>query len=324
VLSYSEALREALEHALTRDPRVFILGQGVDDPHSMFGCTRGLRRRFGPERVFDTPLSEDAMTGVCIGAAMQGMRPVYFHNRPDFLLLAFNQIVTHASKMRYMDRGETTVPMVIWSAIGRGWGSGAQHSQAIQGMLMGVPGLRILMPSTPADAKGLMLSAIADDNPVLIFEHRWCMRQKGEVSEAPYLIPFGKAVYRRMGSDLTIAGASHMVEIAASALDALSGEGVTADLIDLRTLRPWDEETVVESVCRTGRLLVLDTGWEVAGVCAEIGFRVSELAFAHLKGPVRRVALPDVPCPAGAVLEKLYYPDAERVASVVREMCLGA
>ena len=169
VLSYMEALHEALSLALELDPNVLILGQGVNDPKGMFGVTTGLHEKFGKDRVVDTPLSEEGMTGICTGASMNGLRPVYMHNRPDFLLLAFNQIVGHASKIHYMDNGETNVPLVIWSAIGRGWGSGSQHSQAIQGLLLGVPGLKIVMPSTPHDAKGLMLTAIADNNPVLIF-----------------------------------------------------------------------------------------------------------------------------------------------------------
>jgi pyruvate dehydrogenase E1 component beta subunit len=169
IVSYSRAINEALTIALQQDPSVFVLGQGVDDPTAMFGTTRDLAARFGPDRVFDTPLSEEGMMGVSTGAAMNGMRPVFMHNRPDFVLLAFNQLVTHAAKFHFMDNGQTTVPLVVWAAIGRGWGSGAQHSQAIHGMLLGVPGLKIVMPSTPYDAKGLLLSAILDNNPVCVF-----------------------------------------------------------------------------------------------------------------------------------------------------------
>ena len=213
VLGYVAALREALDLALAADPAVFVLGQGVDDPGSMFGTTKGLHEKYGRERVFDTPLSEEAMMGTSAGAAMNGMRPVYMHNRPDFILLAMNQLVTHAAKFHFMDNGQTTVPMVVWAAIGRGWGSGAQHSQAIQGILLGVPGLKIVMPSTPFDAKGLMLAAIADNNPVLIFEHRWLMKKDGVVPEGIYKVPIGKGIYRRRGGDLTIVGASHAIEL---------------------------------------------------------------------------------------------------------------
>ena len=183
IVSYGQAINEALALALEHDPHVFVLGQGVDDPSAMFGTTKGLQQQFGADRVFDTPLSEEAMMGVSAGAAMNGMRPVYMHNRPDFILLAFNQLVTHAAKFHFMDNGQTTVPMVVWAAIGRGWGSGAQHSQAIHGMLLGVPGLKIVMPSTPYDAKGLLLSAILDNNPVCVFEHRWLMKKDGVVPE---------------------------------------------------------------------------------------------------------------------------------------------
>jgi acetoin:2,6-dichlorophenolindophenol oxidoreductase subunit beta len=317
-LTYVEALNEALNLAMDLDPNVFLLGQGIDDPLASFGVTKGLVEKYGSDRVFDVPLSEEAILGACVGAALTGSRPINFHNRPDFLLLAFNQLVTHASKITWMDNGQTKLPIVIWAAIGRGWGSGAQHSQAIQGMLLGVPGLKIIMPSTPADAKGLMLSAIADTNPVLVFEHRWLMRQKGSVPEGFYTVPIGKGVYRRRGEKLTIAGTSHALEIALKASDELKAEGITADVIDLRTLKPLDEEILLESVKKTGHLMVVDTGWAMAGVCAEIGCLVAEKAFHDLKGPVVRIGLPDVPCPAGFFLEQHYYPDGEKMKAAIR------
>lgn len=320
ILSYVNALNEAMALALGLDPNVIILGQGVNDPKGMFGVTTNLHKKFGVERVFDTPLSEEGLFGICTGAAMNGMRPVYLHNRPDFLLLAFNQIVTHASKFHYMDNGETNVPMVAWAAIGRGWGSGAQHSQAIQGLLLGVPGLKIVMPSTPYDAKGLMLAAIADNNPVLIFEHRWCMRNKGVVPEGMYKVPLGRGVYRRTGSDLTIVGTSHSIELATQAVDELVETGITVDVIDLRTIKPLDEKIIFESVQKTGKILVVDTGWQMGGVCAEIGCLVAEKGFSYLKAPVRRMGLPDVPTPAGFTLEQFLYPDVKRISSVIKEM----
>ena len=318
VISYVDALHEALTLALELDPKVLVLGQGVNDPKGMFGVTTGLHEKYGMDRVFDTPLSEEGMTGICTGASMNGLRPVYMHNRPDFLLLAFNQIVSHASKIHYMDNGETKVPLVIWSAIGRGWGSGSQHSQAIQGLLLGVPGLKIIMPSTPYDAKGLMLAAIADNNPVLIFEHRWSMRNKGVVPEGAYKISLGKGIYRRRGNDLTIVGTSHILELAIKATDKFNG--ITADVIDLRTIKPLDEEIILESLQKTGRILIVDTGWEIAGVCAEIGCLVAEKGFNLLKGPVRRLGLPDVPSPAGYTLEQFYYPDVKNITEMIEEM----
>jgi len=322
-LSYVDALREALTLALELDPKVFVLGQGVNDSPGMFGVTTDLHKKFGTDRVFDTPLSEEGLTGICAGAALNGTRPVYLHNRPDFLLLTFNQLVSHAAKFHYIDNGQSNVPMVVWSAIGRGWGSGSQHSQAIQGFLLGVPGLKIIMPSTPYDAKGLMLSAIADNNPVLIFEHRWAMKTKAVVPEGIYHVPLGKGIYRRRGEDLTIVGTSHTLSLAIEAIDELGKEGVTADVIDLRTLKPLDEEIIFESLKKTGKVLVVDTGPEMAGVCAEIGCLVAEKGFHDLRGPVRRIGLPDSPVPAGYTLEQFYFPDKNRIAKVIREMVSG-
>jgi pyruvate/2-oxoglutarate/acetoin dehydrogenase E1 component len=320
VVSYVGAINEALTIALADDPSVFVLGQGVDDPSAMFGTTRGLQARFGPARVFDTPLSEEAMMGVSAGAAMNGMRPVYMHNRPDFVLLAFNQLVTHAAKFHFMDNGQTTVPLVVWAAIGRGWGSGAQHSQAIHGMLLGVPGLKIVMPSTPHDAKGLLLSAIVDNNPVCVFEHRWLMKKEGVVPEGPYRVPIGRGIYRRRGDHLTIVGASHAIELGSQAATLLAEDGIEADVIDLRTVKPLDEAMILESLHKTGHLLVVDTAWATGGLCAEIGCLAAEKGYRDLKAPVRRIGLPDVPTPAGFALEQYYYPDAPRIAAAARDL----
>lgn len=320
VLTYAEALNEALDLAMGIDPGVIVLGQGVDDPAASFGVTKSLQQRHGEKRVFDVPLSEEAMTGIITGAAMGGLRPFMTHNRPDFILLTMNQLVTHAAKICWLDEGRHSVPFVIWAAIGRGWGSGAQHSQAIQGMLIGVPGLKVVMPSTPHDAKGLLLTALADPNPVVVIEHRWTMRQKGPVPEGLYTIPFGKGVYRREGSDLTIVGTSQALDLAIQAVDQLGDTGLTADVIDLRTLKPLDEEIIFESVEKTGKLLVVDTGWATGGVCAEIACLVAEKRFSALKAPVCRVGLPDVPTPAGFTLEQFFYPNVEHMKSVIRKM----
>ncbi len=323
VLGYAKAVNEALDLALARDPNVFVLGQGVDDPSAMFGTTKGLQEKYSVERVFDTPLSEEGMMGVCTGAAMDGMRPVYMHNRPDFILLAMNQLVTHASKYHYIDNGQTKVPMVIWAAIGRGWGSGAQHSQAIHGMLMGVPGIKIVMPSTPFDAKGLLLAAIADNNPVLVFEHRWLMKKEGAVPEGYYTVPIGKGVYRRHGKDLTIVGVSHTLELALQAANALEPEGISAEVIDLRTVKPLDQSIIAESLQRTGRMLIVDNAWGIGGLSAEIGCLCAEKWFSLLKAPVRRITWPDIPTPAGFTLEQYFYPTREKIADTIREMCRG-
>ncbi len=320
---YCEAVSEALAIALERDPSVVVLGQGVDDPLAMFGCSRGLRERFGADRVFDTPVSEEAMTGVCVGAAMSGLRPVIMHNRPDFVLLCMNQLVNHAAKYSYMHNGLSRVPMVVWSAVGRGWGCGAQHAQALQGMLLTVPGLKIVMPSNPADSKGLLLSAIEDPNPVVFFEHRRLLKTGGEVPPGDHRVALGRAELRRRGEDLTIVASSVMVSLAEAALDRLAARGVRADLIDLRTIKPYDGAAVLDSVRRTGRLLVLDCGWQMAGVCAELVAFVAERAWSALRAPPRRLGMPDAPVPAGDVLEKAFYPDEERVSGEILAL-LGA
>jgi pyruvate/2-oxoglutarate/acetoin dehydrogenase E1 component len=323
MLSYTEALHEALSYKMETDPSVFLLGQGVDDPGAMFGVTKGFKETYGDLRVFDTPVSEEGITGICNGAAMGGMRPVYFHNRPDFLLLAFNQIVNHGSKIHWMDNGKNRVPLVIWSAIGRGWGSGPQHSQAIHSLFLGVPGLKIVLPSTPYDAKGLLISAIEDDNPVLIFEHRWLMKQRGAVPKEPYKIPFGKGVIRQEGTACTVVGTSHALDLAWKAAQELKKEkGVDAEVIDLRTIQPLDEEIILTSVRKTGKLLIVDTGWKTGGILGEIGSLIAEKGLSSLKKPIKRVGLPHTPSPAGQTLENFYYPNVETMKHLIKELCL--
>jgi len=319
-LSYSESIHEALDQALELDRRVFIMGQGVDDPSAMFGTTLNLHKKYGSQRVFDTPLAENALTGIATGAAIGGMRPVYFHNRPDFLFLAMDQLVNHASKWYYMFGGAVNVPIVLWACIGRGWGSAAQHSQALQGIFMHIPGLKVIMPSTCYDAKGLMLSAIVDNNPVLIIEHRLNFRNKGFVPEAPYRVPIGKGIIRRQGKDITFVAVSHMVTEAYKAAEELSKEGIDAEVIDLRTLRPLDEEIILRSVSKTGRLLIADCGWKTGGITAEISAVVAEKGFEFLKAPIRRVACPDVPTPSGFTLEEGFYVGSNDILNTAREI----
>ena len=321
MLSYGEAIREALDLALGLDERVFVMGQGVDDPVGMFGTTQGLDRKHGSHRVFDTPLSENALTGAAVGAALAGMRPVYMHNRPDFLMLAMDQIVNHASKWSYMFGGRSGVPMVIWAVVGRGWGGGAQHTQSPHGLFMHVPGLRLVMPSRPYDAKGLLLAAIADNNPVIIIEHRWLFRQQREhVPEEPYTVPLGRGLVRKPGTDVTVVAISQMVIEALRAAQELQKQGIDAEIIDPRTLKPLDEEMILRSVAKTGRLVVADTGWRTGGASAEIAALAAEKALRCLRAPVRRVSLPDLPTPASDVLESAFYPGWADVAACCREL----
>jgi acetoin:2,6-dichlorophenolindophenol oxidoreductase subunit beta len=317
-ITYAEAVREALSQALKLDNNVFVMGQGVDDPSGMFGATKDLHLDYGTDRVFDTPLAETALTGIATGAAIAGMRPVYFHNRPDFLYLALDQIANHAAKWSYMFAGKVCAPLVIWSCIGRGWGSGAQHSQALQGLFMHIPGLKLVMPSSCYDAKGLMLSAIMDNNPVVIIDHRMNFRNKGLVPEEMYTIPLGKGIIRKAGSDVTIVAVSHLVTEAYLAAQELEKEyGIYAEVIDPRTLKPLDENLILTSLAKTGRLVVADTGWKTGGITAEIAALAAEKGFNYLKAPVERVACKDLPTPSGYTLESAFYIGREDIKNSV-------
>ena len=323
-LAYTDAIREALAQAMTLDERVFVMGQDVDAPPAMFGTTRDLAGEFGPQRCFDTPLAENAMMGVAVGAALAGMRPCYLHNRPDFLVLALDQLCNHAAKYHYTFGGRVHVPMVVWACTGRGWGSASQHSQALQGLLMHVPGLKLVMPCTPFDAKGLLLAAIEDPNPVLVLEHRFNFRHRGPVPEPPFTLPLGKGVIRREGDDVTLVAVSHMVHEALDAARVLAGEGVEAQVVDLRSLRPLDEELVLAAVARTGRAVIADCGWKTAGVTAEIAALLAEQGFDSLRAPVQRVACPDVPTPAGYTLEDAFYVGRDHIVAAARRTLGGA
>jgi pyruvate/2-oxoglutarate/acetoin dehydrogenase E1 component len=319
-ITYHEALAEAVRLMMETDERVFIFGEGVPDPKKIFGSTAGLREKFGAERVFDTPLSEAGMTGVAIGAALAGMRPVMTHQRIDFTMLAMDQIVNHAAKRCYTSAGKQSVPLTIRCIIGRGWGQGSQHSQSLHGIFAHIPGLKVVMPATPHDAKGLLISSIEDDNPVIFIEHRWLYNVTGIVPEGIYREPLGKAKIFREGSDLTIVAVSYMVLEAFRAAEMLAKNGVHAEVVDVRTLRPLDEMTILKSVRKTGRLIVADTGWEMGGFSAEIVAKVAEKLHGTLKNPPKRVALPDCPTPTTPVLANEFYPRAVDIAEIAREM----
>ena len=319
-IPYADATREALSHALEVDPRVYVMGQGVDDPGGLFGTTKDLHKEFGADRVFDTPLSETALMGVALGSALGGLRPVYFHNRPDFLLLAMDQLLNHAAKWSYMFGGEISAPLTVWACTGRGWGSAAQHSQALQGLFAHAPGLKVVMPSSAYDAKGLMLASIADPNPVLILEHRYNFRQRAQVPESAYLVPIGKASTRRVGADVSIVALSYMVIESLAAAEELAKEGIDCEVIDLRSVHPLDEAAILETVEKTGRLVIADTGWKTGGVNAEVAAIVAEKGLSSLKAPIKRVAAPNVPTPAGYTLEDAFYHGAEEIKTAVREV----
>jgi pyruvate dehydrogenase E1 component beta subunit len=319
-ISYHQALREAVHLMMEADERVFIFGEGVDDPKAIFGSTAGLLKAFGPERVFDMPLSENGMTGVAIGAALTGMRPIMTHQRIDFTLLALDQIVNHAAKRCYTSGGKQAVPLTIRTIIGRGWGQGSQHSQSLQAFFAHIPGLKVVMPATPFDAKGLLIASIEDNNPVIFIEHRWLYNITGEVPEGIYRVPIGESKVFREGSDLTIAAVSYMTLEAVRAADLLAKSGISVEVIDIRTLRPLDEKPILDSVRKTGRLLVADTGWKTIGLSAEIVARVAEELAGTLKCAPRRVGLPDCPAPTTPALANLYYPLATDLVAITRQM----
>jgi len=317
-ITFKDAIREATSQLLEADKSVFVIGEGVDDSGGVFGTTKGLQEEFGKERVMDSPLAENGVTGVCVGAAAAGMKPILVHMRTDFLPISLDQIVNHAAKWHYMFGGALNIPLVIRSIVGRGWGSAAQHSQSLQAMFMNIPGLRVVMPATPYDAKGLLIAAVKDGNPVIMIEHRWLYEHTGHVPEGMYEVPLGKAMVRKTGKDLTIAAVSYMVHEAMQAAEALKDEGIEAEVIDLRSLKPLDGETVVESVRKTGRLIVADTGWRECGVGSEIMARVAE-AGVSLKAPLKRVNLPEAPTPASPVLEAAYYPGKDDIIKAARK-----
>lgn len=320
IISYKDAIYEALDQSMARDPRVFILGEGIDDIAGVFGTTKGLHEKYGRNRVFDTPIAENSLTGIAAGAAMAGLRPILIHARMDFLLLSFDQLVNHAAKWSYMTGGEVSVPLVVRTISARGWGSGAQHSQCIQGMLMNVPGLKIAVPATPYDAKGLMVSSIIDNNPVLFVEHRWLYKTLGKVPDTLYSIPFGKGIIRKKGRDVTIVALSYMVVEALKAAQKLEAENISVEVIDLRTIKPVDEDIILESLSKTGRLIISDTGSKTGGAAAEIAAIVAEKGLERLKKPIVRVCCPDTPTPTSDVLEKVYYPDSDTICNSVREL----
>jgi len=319
-LKFFQAIREGTEQAMEADPRVILLGLGVPDPKGIFGTTSGLQARFGSARVLDMPVSENAMTGIVLGASLGGLRPILTHQRLDFALLSLDQIINNAAKWRAMFGGRMRAPLVIRMIIGRGWGQGAQHSQSLQALFAHIPGLKVVMPATPQDAKGLLLAALADEDPVIYLEHRWLHGISGPVSEHPEPVPIGKARVARPGRDLTLVAMSYMVLEALRAAEALAAEGIEAEVVDLRSLRPLDLPCILDSVRRTGRLLVADHAWKTGGFGGEIVASVAEEAFEALKAPPIRVAFPDWPTPTSPALAESYYPRAHDLAAAAWRM----
>lgn len=318
-ISFCEALNEAMHEEMERDPSVFVYGIGVPDHKKIFGSTAGLLEKFGADRCFDTPLCEDAMTGFGLGAAINGMRPIHIHIRVDFLLLAINQLVNMVSTYSYSTRGRVKVPLVIRAVVGRGWGQGYQHSKSLHSYFAHIPGLKVVLPTTPRDAKGLLTSAIRDDNPVVFIEHRWLYWANDEVPEGPFTIPLGEAQILRPGRDLTIVATSWMNVEALKAADILERYGVSVEIVDPRTIAPFDDTLITESVTRTGHCIVTDNDWLDCGFSAEVAARVSEKCFGRLKSPVKRIGFAPTPCPTVRCLENEFYPNAQDIIRAVEE-----
>lgn len=319
-ISYCEALNEAMSQEMERDLTVFVYGVGVPDHKKVFGSTIGLVEKFGPERCFDTPLSEDAMTGFGLGAAINGMRPIHIHIRVDFLLLAMNQLANMVSSYIYGTEGKLKVPLVIRAVVGRGWGQGFQHSKSMYSVFAHVPGLKVVLPTTPKDAKGLLISAIRDNNPVIFIEHRWLYWQEGEVPEEPFTIPIGEANILREGKDVTVVATTWMNVEALKAAEILSKRGLSVEIVDPRTIAPFNDELIIKSVEKTGYCLVADNDWLHCGFSAEVAARVSEKCFSKLKAPVQRIGFAPTPCPTARHLENEFYPNAENIIRKIEDI----
>ncbi len=323
LVSYREALNQAMAEEMRRDERVFLIGEEVGYYQGAFKVSKGFIEEFGTGRVLDTPITEAGFTGLAVGAAMVGLRPIVELMTFNFGILALDQIVNNAAKIRYMSGGQLSVPMVI-----RGPGSaahqlGAQHSQSLEAWFCHVPGLKVIAPATPQDAKGLLKAAIRDDNPVIFIEAQLLYATKGEIQDGDYILPIGKAEVKRDGSDVTIAAYSKMLLLALEAADDLAEDGIDAEVVDLRTLKPLDVETLSQSVQKTGHLVIVEEGWGFAGLGAQVAESVYTTAFDSLDGPIVRVTGEDVPMPYARPLEDLAIPDRTRIISAVKQLLSG-
>jgi pyruvate dehydrogenase E1 component beta subunit len=320
-ITFAQAIKEALAEEMRSDSRVFIIGEDVAEAGTAFKVLSGLVTEFGPERVIDSPISEAGIAGVGVGAAVTGMRPVVDIMFGDFVTLAMDQLVNQAAKIHYMSGGKFKVPMVMRTTLGATRRSAAQHSQSLHAWFSHVPGLKVVLPSTPYDAKGLLKTAIRDDNPVVFFEDKLMYQIKGPVPESEYTIPFGVADIKRSGKDITIVATSSMVDVSLSAAKMLDETGISAEVVDVRTTVPLDRDTLIESVKKTSRAIVVDEGYESYGVTAEIASVIADGAFYYLDAPVKRMGAMDVPVPFSPVLEDLTVPTPASVAAMAKALC---
>ncbi len=318
-LRYSLAINEAIKQSMEQDDSVFLIGQGVKSPWYVGQTCSNLLEMFGERRVIDTPVSENAITGAAIGASIAGMKAIVVHPRLDFMLYAFDPIINEAANWHYMFGGQSSVPVVIWGIINRGGEQGAQHSQALQSIFAHIPGLKVVMPATPYDAKGLMVSAIQDPNPVVFIDDRWLYNIEGDVPEELYEVPIGKAQLLSEGDDITIITSSFLVKEALEAVAELKKSRIFADLIDLRTIKPLDKKTILSSIKKTGKVLIVDGSWKSFGISGEIAAIIAEEAFPYLKQRISRLALPDFPAPSSKTLEKKYYIYKDNIINTVKD-----
>jgi pyruvate/2-oxoglutarate/acetoin dehydrogenase E1 component len=318
-ITYLEAVREALTQEMRRDPEVFLIGEDIGVYGGAFGVTRGMLEEFGPERIRDTPISEAAIAGAATGAALMGMRPVMEIMFMDFLTISMNQLVNQAAKIRFMFGGKASIPMVIRAPAGSGTGAAAQHSQSLEAWFVHTPGIKVVAPATPHDVKGLLVAAIRDNNPVLFMEHKLLYRTQGSVPEALYTIDLGQAQVRREGRDLTVLAYSIMVPRALEAAEELAAEGIELEVLDLRSLKPLDRETIIRSVSKTGRVLILHESPQTGGFGGELAAVVAESeAFDYLDAPIRRLAGRDIPIPYNRTLERATVPQVEDIVDAAR------
>jgi pyruvate dehydrogenase E1 component beta subunit len=320
-ITFGQAIKEALAEELRRDPHVFVIGEDVAEAGTAFKVLTGLVQEFGPQRVIDSPISEAGITGIGVGAAMTGMRPVVDIMFGDFITLTMDQMVNQAAKIHYMSGGKLKVPMVLRTTMGATRRSAAQHSQSLHALLSHIPGLKVAIPSTPYDAKGLLKTAIRDDNPVAFFEDKMMYQLKGKVPEMEYTIPFGVADIKREGTDITLVATSSMVHVALEAATMLAEIGLSAEVVDPRTTFPLDKLTLIESAKKTSRAIVIDEGYERYGVTAEIASVIADGAFYYLDAPVKRMGAMDVPIPFSPVLEDLTVPTAQKVVELAKVLC---
>jgi pyruvate/2-oxoglutarate/acetoin dehydrogenase E1 component len=320
-ITFGQAINEALAEEMRRDPRVFIIGEDVAEAGTPFKVLSGLVKEFGTGRVIDSPISEAGIAGIGVGAAMTGMRPVVDIMFGDFITLTMDQLVNQAAKIHYMSGGKLRVPMVLRTTLGATRRSAAQHSQSLHAWVSHIPGLKVAVPATPYDAKGLLKSAIRDDNPVVFFEDKLMYQLKGPVPEVEYTIPLGVADVKRVGSDITLVATSSMVQVALAAADALQEHNINAEVVDVRTTVPLDKQKIIDSVKKTSRAIVIDEGYESFGVTAELASVIADGAFYYLDAPVKRMGAMDVPVPFSPVLEDQTVPTPDAVAEMAKLLC---